>query len=343
MFRPVLEKILERNDLSFEEAYNIMTYIMEGQATPAQIGGFLIGMKMKGERIEEIAGFAKAMRDKAITLEYTDELIDTCGTGGDGLGTLNISTLSAIVAAGAGVKVAKHGNRSVSSLCGSADLLEALGVKIDMPPALAKRALDECNFAFLFAPLYHPAMRHASTPRKELGVRTVFNILGPLVNPAKVKRQLIGVFSPSLTTIIANVLLHLGVERALVVSSMEGMDEISLSAPTKISEVKDGEVIEYILEPEKLGFKRYPLDALKVRDKEESVRLAERILSDVEEGPVMDAVLLNSSAALLTAGVVKDLLEGKELARFSLRSGRAMKVLESLKRISKEAQDNEHS
>lgn len=340
MFKETFEKVLEGNHLPEEEAYKIMNFIMEGQATPAQIGAFLTAMRIKGETIEEVTGFARAMRDKAVPLDYPGELLDTCGTGGDGFGTLNISTLSALVVAGAGVKVAKHGNRSVSSVCGSADLLEALGVKIDMSPTLARRCLDKCSFAFLFAPLYHPAMRHASGPRRELGVRTVFNILGPLTNPAKVKRQLLGVFSPSLTSFIASVLLKLGVERAMVVSSMEGMDEISLSAPTKVSEVVDGELKEYTVEPEELGFNRYPLELLKIKSKDNSVELAERILSADAEGPYLEAVLLNSAAALVVAGFAKDFREGIEIARDSLKTGKAKNILETLRRISKEARTN---
>lgn len=343
MFKEILEKILGRNDLAEEEAYEIMSSVMGGEATPAQIGAFLIAMRMKGERVAEVTGFARAMRDKALPLDYPGELLDTCGTGGDGIGTLNISTLSALVVAGIGVKIAKHGNRSVSSLCGSADLLEAFGVKIDMPPTLAQRCLDECNFAFLFAPLYHPAMRHAGGPRKELGVRTVFNLLGPLTNPARVKRQLLGVFSPSLTSFIASVLLKLGVERAMVVSSMEGMDEISLSAPTKVSEIVDGGIREYLVEPEELGIPEYPLEMLKAGSKENNLKLAERILSADIEGAVLDAVLLNAAAALLVADFAKDLKQGMEMARESLISGRAKDVLETLIRISKEVENNGNS
>lgn len=343
MFKKILERIMERDTLSQEEAYEAMNFIMEGQATPTQIGAFLVAMRMKGESADEVAGFAQAMRDKSLPLTYSGNLLDTCGTGGDGMGTLNISTLSALVVAGAGVKVAKHGNRSISSLCGSADLMEALGVKIEMPPSLAVRCLEECNFAFLFAPLYHPAMKYAGGPRKELGVRTVFNILGPLTNPARVKRQLLGVFSPSLTSFIASVLIKLGVERAMVVSSLEGMDEISLSAPTKVSEIVDGKINEYVIEPQILGLPNYPVDLLRGGNKENNVRLAERILCYEERGPATDAVLLNSAAALVVAGVAKDIGEGMEIARNSLRAGKARNVLENLKRISKEGKYNENT
>ena len=259
------------------------------------------------------------------------------------MGTINISTLSALVVAGAGVKVAKHGNRSVSSLCGSADLLEGLGVKIDLPPSTAKRCLDECNFSFLFAPLYHPAMRYAAGPRKELGVRTVFNILGPLTNPARVRRQLLGVFSPSLTSFIASVLGKLGVERAMVVSSLDGIDEISISAPTKVSELRDGTIYEYTIEPERLGVRTYLLDELKVKSKEESVEIAQRVLAGEMEGAVMDAVLVNSASALIVAGMANDFKEGMEIARESIRMGLAMRVLENLRRISEEEKGNGNS
>jgi len=336
----ILEKLLDKNNLAMEEAYGVMSDIMEGRATPAQIGAFLIALRLKGETVEEVSGFAQAMRDKALRLDYPGNLLDTCGTGGDGMGTINISTLSALVVAGAGVKVAKHGNRSVSSLCGSADLLEGLGVKIDLPPSTAKRCLDECNFSFLFAPLYHPAMRYAAGPRKELGVRTVFNILGPLTNPARVKRQLLGVFSPSLTSFIASVLGKLGVERAMVVSSLDGIDEISISAPTKVSELRGGTIYEYTIEPEKLGVRTYLLDELKVKSKEESVEIAQRVLAGEMEGAVLDAVLVNSAAALIVAGMAKDFKEGMEIARESIRMGLAMRVLENLRRISKEEKGN---
>jgi anthranilate phosphoribosyltransferase len=336
----VLEKLLDKNNLAMEEAYGVMSDIMEGRATPAQIGAFLIALRLKGETVEEVSGFAQAMRDKALRLDYPGNLLDTCGTGGDGMGTINISTLSALVVAGAGVKVAKHGNRSVSSLCGSADLLEGLGVKIDLPPSTAKRCLDECNFSFLFAPLYHPAMRYAAGPRKELGVRTVFNILGPLTNPARVKRQLLGVFSPSLTSFIASVLGKLGVERAMVVSSLDGIDEISISAPTKVSELRNGTIYEYTIEPERLGVRTYLLDELKVKSKEESVEIAQRVLAGEMEGAVMDAVLVNSAAALIVAGMANDFKEGMEIARESIRMGLAMRVLENLRRISEEEKGN---
>jgi anthranilate phosphoribosyltransferase len=338
--KSVLEKLLDKSNLAMEEAYGVMSDIMEGRATPAQIGAFLIALRLKGETVEEVSGFAQAMRDKALRLDYPGNLLDTCGTGGDGMGTINISTLSALVVAGAGVKVAKHGNRSVSSLCGSADLLEGLGVKIDLPPSTAKRCLDECNFSFLFAPLYHPAMRYAAGPRKELGVRTVFNILGPLTNPARVRRQLLGVFSPSLTSFIASVLGKLGVERAMVVSSLDGIDEISISAPTKVSELRDGTIYEYTIEPERLGVRIYLLDELKVKSKEESVEIAQRVLAGEMEGAVMDAVLVNSAAALIVAGMANDFKEGMEIARESIRMGLAMRVLENLRRISKEEKGN---
>jgi anthranilate phosphoribosyltransferase len=222
-------------------------------------------------------------------------------------------------------------------------LLEGLGVKIDLPPSMAKRCLDECNFAFLFAPLYHPAMRYAAGPRKELGVRTVFNILGPLTNPARVKRQLLGVFSPSLTSFIASVLGKLGVERAMVVSSLDGIDEISISAPTKVSELRDGTIYEYTIEPERLSVRTYSLDELKVKSKEESVEIAQRVLAGEMEGAVMDAVLVNSAAALIVEGMANDFKEGMEIARESIRMGLAMRVLENLRRISKEEKGNGNS
>lgn len=340
MLKEILDKVLSGVSLQEEEAYQVMSWIMEGRLTPSQIGGFLVGMRAKGETVEEVTGFARAMREKAVPLSYPENLIDTCGTGGDGKGTINISTLSALVVAGAGIKVAKHGNRSVSSSCGSADLLERLGVNINMPPEIAKKCLDECGFAFLFAPLYHPAMRNVAPIRRELGIRTVFNMLGPLTNPAKVQRQLLGVFSPQLTEFIAMTLRKMGVERAMIVSSLDGLDEISLSAPTKISELKDGEIITYILDPQTLGFPPYPLSQLRGGDIDTNVEVALRVLEGKAEGAIRDAILLNSSAALVVSGKAGNLKEGLEIAREALKSLKALEVLEKLRRLSKEARED---
>ena len=257
MLKKAIQKIVEGRSLTEEEAMGAMNCIMAGEATQAQIGSFMTALRLKGETIEEITGCAKAMREKADRISpEVGYSIDTCGTGGDGSNTFNISTAAAIVAAAAGVTVAKHGNRSVSSRSGSADVLEALGVNISLSPGQVKECIEKIGIGFMFAPTFHKSMKHAAGPRKELGFRTIFNMLGPLTNPAGVKGQVLGVFHHSLTATIANVLLKLNIERAMVIHGMDGLDEISTAAPTKVCEIKDGEVLHYEINPEELGLRR---------------------------------------------------------------------------------------
>lgn len=330
MLKNAIAKLVQGQDLTFEEAYFAMNQIMSGEAEPAQIGGFLIGLRMKGETVHEIAGSAKAMLEKATKIDFNDEnLIDTCGTGGDGVGTFNVSTVSAIVASSAGAKVAKHGNRAVSSKCGSADVLKELGVNIELTPEQAKICLEEIGIVFIFAPLYHTAMKHAGPVRQSLGVRTIFNLLGPLTNPANVKRQILGVFSENLTEKIASVLKELGSKHALVVHGAGGIDEISISGHTKVSELKNGEIKTYEIHPEDFGFKKWDINLVLGGDAKFNAEIVRRIL-DGEEGPQRDIVLLNAGSAIYVSGLANSISEGIEMAKEAIDSGRAKKKLEEL-------------
>jgi anthranilate phosphoribosyltransferase len=321
-------KLVRGQHLTEEEAGRAFELILAGDATPSQISGFIIGLRIKGETSEEIAGLARAARANATPLEVAgDNLLDTCGTGGDALGTFNISTLSAIVATACGARVAKHGNRAASSLCGSADVLEALGVKIDLTPAGAVRCLEEVGIVFLFAPIYHQGFRYAAVPRRELGVRTVFNILGPLCNPAGARRQALGVADAALAGRMAEVLVRLGVEHALVFHGADGMDELTTTGPSRVIEVEDGRQHEYILEPPELGLAIAPLDAMRGGGPAENAAIARELLGGAK-GSKRDVVLLNSAAALRAAGLAGDFKEGIGLAAEALDSGRAGEVLE---------------
>ena len=322
-----ISKLVKGQHLSEPEAGQAMELILSGDATPSQIAGFVIALRIKGETAEEIAGLASALRAKATPLEVDGkDLLDTCGTGGDALGTFNISTLAAIVATACGARVAKHGNRAASSLCGSADVLEALGVKIDLAPDGAARCLEEVGIAFLFAPIYHQGFRFAAVPRRELGVRTVFNILGPLCNPAGARRQALGVADPALAGRMADVLIRLGVEHALVFHGADGMDELTTTGPSRVIEVEDGRQHEYILEPQELGLPVAPLAAMRGGGPEENAAIAREVLAG-EKGPRRDVVLLNSAAALRAAGLAADFKEGIGLAGEAIDSGRAGEVL----------------
>ncbi len=339
MIREAIGKVVGGEDLSFREAQEVMEEIMSGEATPAQIGALLVALRMKGEKPEEIAGMAISMRRKAVPVRpRRKDLVDTCGTGGDGAGTFNISTAAAFVVAGAGLGVAKHGNRSVSSRCGSADLVEALGIKLELPPEELARCIDEIGIAFLYAPFLHPAMKHATPPRREIGIRTVFNILGPLANPAQVKRQIIGVYDPSLTEVLAEVLRILQAEHALVIWGDGGIDELSLSGPNKITELKGGEIRTYFLDPQDLGLPKAPAEELRGGTPEENASLLLRILEGRERGPLRNAVLLNSAAALVAGGKAEDFREGLKLAAEALDSGAALAKLEALREFSKSLQ-----
>ncbi|HHW39912.1 MAG TPA: bifunctional anthranilate synthase component II/anthranilate phosphoribosyltransferase [Syntrophomonadaceae bacterium] len=326
----VIEKVVNRYHLSEEEAEEAMGAIMSGEATPAQIASLLTALRLKGETVEEITGFARAMRARArrITPRF-NHLIDTCGTGGDQKSTFNISTTAAFVVAGAGLPVAKHGNRSVSSKCGSADVLEALGVKVDIAPEQAERCLEQTGICFLFAPVFHEAMKHAVGPRREIGIRTVFNILGPLTNPAGAQIQLLGVYDPNLTGVIARVLRRLGSSRAMVVHGEDGLDEITHTGRTRISELVDGEIRSYEVAPEDLGLKRGRLEDITGNTAEENARITLDVLNG-RPGPCRDVVLMNAGAALLVGGKVDSLKDGVRLAAEVIDSGAALRKLREL-------------
>lgn len=330
MIRDVISRLVEGKDLSREESAAVMVEIMEGQATQAQIGSFLTALRLKGETPEEITGLAETMRQKATRIDPgAGPVVDTCGTGGDAKGTFNISTATAIVVAGTGLTVAKHGNRSVSSLCGSADVLETLGVNIQAPINLIEESLRQAHIGFLFAPLFHSAMKHAIGPRKEIGIRTVFNILGPLTNPAGAEFQLIGVFSETLTETLAAVLRNLGLKAAMVVHGKDGMDEISTTATTKIAWLDNGSIRNFELIPEEFGIKRARTEDLLVENAGQSAAEFTALLAG-KTGPIRDIVVLNTSAVLLVAGKAADFPEGIRMAAESIDSGTAKASLERL-------------
>src|SRR5262245_8595354 len=334
MFAALIEKLQRHQDLSREEAAEAMETIMDGHAQPAQIAGFLIGLSMKGERPTEIVGLAQTMRGRATRLSRTHApVFDTCGTGGDRAHTFNVSTITALVLAACAVKVAKHGNRSVSSQCGSADLFEALGVRVAAEPEIVERCLEKAGIAFFFAPTFHPSMRHAGPTRKDLGVRTAFNLLGPLTNPAGASRQLVGVPRPELTELVARSLALLGSERAWVVHGADGLDEISTTGYTKVSECRDGEVNTFYLHPTDIGLGKSAPDALRGGNADDNARIARGVLAG-ERGPQRDVVLLNAAAALLIAGRVTRLQDGLAMAADVIDNGKAAAVLEDLRRLS---------
>ncbi len=326
--QPALEHLLAGRDLGHAEAYEVMGEVMRGEATPAQIGGFLVALRAKGETAEEIAGCAAAMREHVVPVHATrDDLVDTAGTGGDGAGTLNISTAAGIVAAAAGAGVAKHGNRAVSSASGSADVLEALGFRLELPPVRIAESIDRLGFGFMFAPLHHPAMRHAAPVRRELATRTVFNVLGPLTNPASARAQVIGVYAPGLVRTIAEVALQLGATRAYVVHGHGGIDELSPAGPSLVAEVADGSVREWTLEPEQLGLERVHAESLRGGSPDDNARAIRDVFAGGDGGH-RAAVLLNAAGAIAAAGHAGDLREGLELAREAIDSGAASSRLD---------------
>ena len=333
MIREAIGAVVSGRSLSQEEAATVMREIMEGQATPAQLGAFLTALHLKGETPPEIAGMAAVMREKALRVNVPGPLVDTCGTGGDGKGSFNISTAAALVAAAAGLKIAKHGNRAASGSCGSADVLEALGVKIDLPPAGVERCIQEVGMGFMFAPVFHPAMRHAGPVRREIGIRTVFNILGPLTNPAQAQHQLVGVAYPNLGQPMAEVLRLLGVSHALVVQGEDGLDELTLSGKTTGWEVRDGAVHPWSASIEATGLPKTPTEAFKGGSKEENAATMRRLFQG-ERGPIRDVVLLNSGAVLLVGDRVKTLRQGIELAARVIDDGSALRKLEALVELS---------
>lgn len=328
--RQAIDRLVNRVDLSEMETVDVMNQIMTGEATPLQVAAFLTALRMKGETVDEITGAARVMREKAHRVDAgAKTVLDTCGTGGDQKGTFNISTTSAFVVAGGGVHVAKHGNRSVSSQSGSADVLGALGVKVDAPKERVEQCLAEIGIGFLFAPLLHEAMKYAVQPRRDIGIRTIFNILGPLTNPAMASHQLIGLYSGELVAVIAHVLKNLGSVRAMVVHGLEGLDEISLCGPTRVAELRDNQVKEYTVEPEQFGFKRCRLEDLHGGKAEESAEIVRAVL-DGKKGPARDVVLLNSGAALYVSGRAPTMEEGIRLAAESIDSAKARQKLERL-------------
>ncbi len=328
-----VEGLVAGRDLQADEAQAVMNQIMKGEASDAQIGGYLTALRIKGETRDEIVGSARAMRANATRVPTGldgAELLDTCGTGGDGSGTFNISTTVAFVAAGAGVKVAKHGNRAASSLAGSADVLAALGVNLDLSPEQVGRCIEEVGIGFLFAIQLHPAMKHAIGPRRELKLRTVFNILGPLTNPAGAKRQLMGVFAAELTETLAEVLGALGALSAIVVNGAGGLDELTTTGPSRVSHWREGRVTTYSLDAADFGLERAKLAQLKGGDASQNAEILRSVLDGSERGPKRDIVLLNAGAALMAAGNIEDIGQGIELARKTIDSGAALTKLDAL-------------
>lgn len=327
--KDALGKLVLGNDLTRDEARAAMRSLVAGEATPSQIAGFAVALRMKGETPEEIAGLAEVMREVATRVDAGPDVVDVVGTGGDGAGTFNISTVSALIVASAGGRVAKHGNRSITSACGAADFLEAIGIAIDLDARSVARCVDETGFGFMFAPNYHPAMRHTMVPRREIGVRTVFNILGPLTNPAFARRQLTGVAVPGLGETLAHVLNLLGAEHAVVVHGQDGLDEISVCAPTQIHEARGGEVRGYTIEPEQFGMSRWTPDAVRGGTVEANTRLAQAVLEGTH-GPSRDVVLLNAGTALYVAGIAASIPEGITRAAEELDSGRARRKVDQV-------------
>ena len=331
-----IAKVIEGGDLSRGEMTDAMNQIMSGEATDAQIGAFLIALRVKGECVDEIAGAASVMREKATPIATKhDVIVDTCGTGGDHSGTFNISTAAAFVAAGAGLCVAKHGNRAATSQCGSADVLGVLGVNIEASPETVSRCLDDVGIGFLFAISLHGAMKYAIGPRREIGARTIFNALGPLSNPAGATRQVVGVYSAALTETLAGVLGTLGAEHAFVVHGSDGLDEMTLTGPTRVSELKNGSVSTYDVSPGDFGLMQAPADALKGGDADYNAEITRSILNG-EEGPRRDIVLLNAAAAIVAGDKARDLNEGVQVAAEVIDSGKALEKLEGLVAASRE-------
>jgi anthranilate phosphoribosyltransferase len=328
--REAIADLVEGKDLTETKAEAVMEQIMTGGATPAQIGGFLIALRLKGETPQEVTGFARAMRRNSVpVLPRRRPLADTCGTGGDGTGTFNISTTAAFVVAGAGLAVSKHGNRSVSSKCGSADVLRDLGVCLELSPEQVAACIDEVGIGFLYAPLLHPAMKHAIGPRREMGVRTVFNVLGPLTNPAGAQVQVLGVYDGALTEMLAQVLNSLGSQAAFVVHGSDGLDELTTTGPSRITQLQGGRVRTFTLDPLELGLPRATLSDLEGGDAEENAAILHAVL-DGEPGPRRDVVLLNAAATLVAGGLAADLPEGLSLAAQSIDSGAARNKLEAM-------------
>jgi len=334
MIKEAIGSLVSDNSLTFEEAAGVMEEIMGGEATPAQIAAFVTALRIKGETVDEIAGLASVMRAKAIPVVVTPPVVDTCGTGGDSSGSFNISTAAAFVVAGAGLKVAKHGNRAMSSRCGSADVLEVSGVKIDLGAEAVAECLETVGIGFMFAPIFHPAMKYAAVPRREIGIRTVFNILGPLTNPARAESQVIGVPSEELGGKIASALHRLGTKHSLVVYSRDGMDEISISSSSLVWDVDEHEASSpYVVFPQHFGFKEASLGEVRGGSPEENAGIM-RLILDGKKGSLRDVVVINAAAVLLAGNRVSDLKEGARLAEDTIDSGRAREKLDGLVKLS---------
>ena len=333
MIREAIEKLIRGADLTQEEAAQVMEEIMTGEATPAQFGAFVIGLRLKGETVDEMTGLAAVMRDKSLKVDFSGPSVDTCGTGGDDLGTFNISTAAAFVVVGAGIAVAKHGNRAMTSKSGSADVLEKQGIKIDLGPEGVKRCMEEVGIGFMFAPRFHPAMKFAVQPRREIGVRTVFNILGPLTNPAGAEAQVLGVPTDSVGEKMVQVLQRLGSERAIVVHAEDGLDEISLNSNTSIWDLKDRSIKHYTIGPDDLGLAPASLQSLAGGSVEENADSMTEILKGAS-GPRRDVVVANAAGGIVAGGKAADLREGVQVAQESIDSGRAMEKLELLRKVS---------
>ncbi len=334
MIVEAIQSMVEGNALSADEAVAVMNGIMDGEATPAQLSAFVTALRMKGETPAEIAAMVGVMRDRCLRVEVDGPLLDTCGTGGDHSGTFNVSTAAAFVVAGAGVRVAKHGNRAASGATGSADALEALGVNIDLSPASVARCIEEVGFGFMFAQRYHPSMRFAAAPRREIGIRTVFNLLGPLTNPANAGYRLLGVSDYSLGPIMAEALALSGSESALVVRGSDGMDELTIAGPSTVWELAEGEVSEYEVTPEELGLTRSSTDDIQVESAAESAEIIRDVLGGAM-GPARDIVLMNAGAALAAAGASDTVRDGVEMAAESVDSGAAHGRLSALAELSR--------
>ncbi len=349
MIKQAIAKVVEKHDLTEAEMVDVMDQIMGGEATAAQIGAFITALRMKGETVEEITGAARVMRARATPIRVgpvvdidreeinldRETILDTCGTGGSGTRSFNISTTVAFVVAACGARVAKHGNRSISSACGSADVLERLGVNLDLSPVRVEACINQLGVGFLFAPALHGAMKHAIGPRREIGIRTIFNILGPLTNPAGADRQVLGVYREDLVETLAQVLCQMGCRRGFVVHGMDGMDEVTLTGPTRVGEIRDGKVKLYTIEPEDFGLSRCPLSDLQGGDAERNAEIVRAVLSGTP-GPKRDVVLLNSAFALVAAGLAEDVAGGLQQAGQAIASGQALAKLESLARLSSE-------
>jgi anthranilate phosphoribosyltransferase len=334
LIREAIDALVLGQPMTIDQASTVMTEVMEGETTPSQLGAFLAALRIKGETVQEIAGMARVMRDKALHVDVDGITVDTCGTGGDSSGTFNISTAAAFVAAGAGLKVAKHGNRAASGVCGSADVLEALGVAIDLGPPEVKRCIDEVGIGFMFAPTFHPAMKHAAPVRREIGIRTVFNILGPLTNPAMTCHQLLGVADPSLGEKMAQVLDLMGSQHSLVVHGEDGLDELTLGAKTLVWELKEGTISSYRVDPVELGLSYVSKNAVRGGDAQHNAYLVKRVLSG-DPGPFRDFVLLNSAGVLVAGDKASTLKEGVALAREVVNSKAAIAKLEGLIKLSR--------